>query len=84
MTLKAKNKDILNKKIKEYQDKKVIKFLNAIGYNCTYEKNSIIAILKKLKQENKKVMIYRNNEKLIKLSNYYKYTVNLKISLERI
>ena len=84
MTLRAKNKDILNKKIKEYQDKKVIKYLNSMGYDCTYEKNSIISVLKKLKQENKKVMIYRNNEKIIKLSNYYKYIVNLKISLERI
>lgn len=84
MTLKAKNKNILNKKIKEYQDKKVIKYLNTLGYDCIYEKNSVIALLEKLKQENKKVMIYRNNEKLIKLSNYYKYTVNLKISLERI
>ena len=84
MTLKAKNKNILNKKIKKYQDKKVIKYLNAMGYDCTYEKNSIISVLEKLKRENKKVMIYRNNEKLIKLSNYYKYIVNIKISLERI
>lgn len=84
MIVKSKSFKSLNKKINECKDKKVIKFLNKLGYKCEYTKESLLNVINQLKSENKKVMIYKENEKLQKLNGYYKYEVILNVEIESI
>lgn len=84
MIVKSKSFKSLNKKINECKDKKVIKFLNKLGYKCEYTKESLLNVINQLKSENKKVMIYKENEKLQKLNGYYKYEVISNVKIESI
>lgn len=84
MIVKSKSFKSLNKKINECKDKKVIKFLNKLGYKCEYTKESLLNVINQLKSENKKVMIYKENEKLQKLNGYYKYEAILNVKIESI
>lgn len=84
MIVKSKSFKSLNKKINECKDKKVIKFLNKLGYKCEYTKESLLNVINQLKSENKKVMIYKENEKLQKLNGYYKYEAILNLKIESI
>lgn len=83
MVIRNKSVNKLNKKVNEYRDKKVIKFLNKKGYKCKYTKDSIKEVINQLRLENKKVMIYKENEKLQKTNGYYKYSAIFKIVLEK-
>ena len=83
MVIKNKSINKLNKKVNEYRDKKVIKFLNKKGYSCEYTKEIMKKVINQLSLENKKVMIYKENEKLQKINEYYKYSVKFRIILEK-
>ncbi len=84
MVIKDRNIERLNKKVKDCENKKVIKYLNKCGYECSYSKASMLEINRKIRDEGKCVRIYRENQKLQKIGNYYKYQAQLHIKIEEI
>lgn len=81
MLIKAKRIDNLEKKVSEYRDKLVIKYLNAKGYKCDYSRISMIKVNNLLKSQGKRVIIEKQNEKLSRLGSYYTWEAYIKIKI---
>lgn len=79
MQLKAKRIDKLQEKLKEFENQLVVKYLNKRGYECNTSRLSMIRVNKVIKSENKRVVIERQNEKLLKSGSYYIWDGFLKI-----
>ena len=81
MQIKAKRIDRLQDKVKEFENQSVVKYLNKRGYECNTSRLSMIKVNKVIKAEQKRVVIERQNEKLLKSGSYYIWDGFLKIKL---
>ena len=81
MELKAKRVDRLQNKVREFENKLVVKFLNSRGYECNTSTASMIKVNRKIKSEKKRVVIERKDVKLSKLGSYYVWDGLLRIKL---
>ena len=73
MYLKVKSKKIknLNLKISKAKNDLVVKILNKKGYECNESQISQIKANRKLNEEQKKVILKNQNEKVSKIGSYY-------------
>lgn len=81
MLIKAKRIDNLEKKVSEYKNKLVIKYLNAKGYKCNNSQISMIKVNNLLKLQGKRVIIEKQNEKISRLGSYYTWEAYIKIKI---
>lgn len=81
MQLRAKRIDRLQQKVKEFENKLVVKYLNSIGYECNMSTSSMIRVNKKIKSEFKRIVVERYDEKLSKLGSYFVWNGMLKVKL---
>lgn len=81
MLIKAKRIDNLEKKISEYKNKEVIKYLKLRGYECNTSKESMIRVNNLLKAEMKKIVIDIKCERLSKLGSYYTWEAEIKVKI---
>lgn len=81
MLVKAKRIDNLGKKVSEYKNKLVIKYLNSRGYKCTNSKNSMVKVNNLLKSKGQKVVIEKQNEHLSRLGAYYTWDAYIKVKI---
>ena len=81
MQIRAKRIDRLQDKIREFQNLLVVKYLNKRGYECNTSRLSMIKVNKTIKAEQKRVVIERQNEKLLKSGSYYVWDGVLKVKL---
>ena len=73
MYLKVKSKKIknLSLKISKAKNDLVVKILNKKGYECNESQISQIKVNRKLNEEQKKVILENQNEKVSKIGSYY-------------
>lgn len=73
MYLKVKSKKIknLSLKISKAKNDLVVKILNKKGYECNKSQISQIKANRKLNEEQKKVILKNQNEKVSKIGSYY-------------
>lgn len=73
MYLKVKAKKIKNLSIKIAQAKNnlVVNILNKKGYECDNSQTSQVKVNRKLNSEQKKVMLQNQDERILKIENYY-------------
>ena len=81
MLLKAKRIDNLERKVNEYKNKAVIRYLKLKGYECNESKESMIKTNSLLKSEMKKVVIDIQNERLSKVGAYYTWEAYIKVKI---
>lgn len=81
MLIRAKRIDNLERKVSEYKNKIVVRYLNSKGYYCTTSKESIIETNKILKSKNQKVMLNIENEKLQKIGSYYTWDAYVRVKI---
>lgn len=81
MTVKAKRIDNLQRKIGEYKNKLVVKYLNANGYECSNTLESMKKVNEKLSAENKKVILQIENEKVFRNGSYYVWDAYVKVKI---
>lgn len=73
MYLEVKSKKIknLSLKISKAKNDLVVKILNKKGYECNESQISQIKVNRKLNEEQKKVILENQNEKVSKIGSYY-------------
>ncbi|MCI8411948.1 MAG: hypothetical protein HFJ40_05920 [Clostridia bacterium] len=81
MLIKAKRIDNLEKKVSEYKNKAVIKYLNSKGYECNESIKSMRKVNSLLKSEMKKVVIDIQNERLSRIGAYYTWEAYIKVKI---
>lgn len=81
MLIKAKRIDNLEKKVSEYKNKLVIKYLNSKGYECTDSRISMIKVNRLLKSKGQRVVIEKQNEHLSRLGAYYTWEAYIKVKI---
>ena len=81
MELRAKRVDRLQDKVREYENKLVVRYLNSRGYECNTSTASMIKANRKIKSEKRRVVIERKDEKLSRLGSYYVWNGLLRIKL---
>lgn len=81
MLIRAKRIDNLEKKVSEYKNKLVIKYLNSKEYQCTNSRISMIKVNKLLKSEGHRVVIEKENEHLSKIGAYYTWEAYIKVKI---
>ena len=81
MLIKAKRIDNLERKVSEYKNKVVVKYLNSRGYECNNSRLSMIKINNLLKTKGQRVVIESQNEKLSRLGAYYTWEAYIKVKI---
>lgn len=81
MILKAKRIDNLERKVSEYKNKVVVRYLKSRGYECNESRKSMIKVNNILKTEGQRVVIEKENEKLSRLGAYYTWEAYIKVKI---
>ena len=81
MMLKAKRINDLEKKVSEYKNKVVVKYLNSRGYECNNSRLSMVKINNLLKTKGQRVVIEKENERLSRLGAYYTWEAYIKVKI---
>lgn len=81
MLIKAKRVDNLERKVSEYKNRIVVKYLNYKGYDCDISKASMKRINSILKSKKQKVMLQIENEKVSKIGSYYIWDAYVKVKI---
>lgn len=81
MLLKAKRIDNLERKVSEYKNKLVIKYLKSKGYECNESSKSMIKINNILKAKGQRVVIEKEYEHLSRLGSYYTWESLIKVKI---
>ena len=81
MLLKAKRMDNLERKVNEYKNKVVVKYLKTRGYECNKSRKGMIKVNSLLKSGMKKVVIDIQNERLLRLGAYYTWEAYIKVKI---
>lgn len=81
MLIKAKRIDNLEKKVSEYKNKVVVRYLKSRGYECDESRKSMIKVNNLLKNKGQRVVIEKENEKLSRLGAYYTWEAYIKVKI---
>ena len=83
MYLKVKSKKIknLSLKISKAKNDLVVKILNKKGYKCNESQISQIKANRKLNEEQKKVILENQNEKVSKIGSYYVWEADVIVKI---
>lgn len=81
MLIKAKRIDNLERKVSEYKNKTVVKFLKLKGYECNESRKSMIKVNNILKTKGQRVVIEKENERLSRLGAYYTWEAYIKVKI---
>lgn len=81
MQIKAKRIDLLQQKVKKFQNNMVIKFLRSKGYQIDNTKIGLRRIHRQITQEGKKVIVNTKNEKLLRIGSYFVWDAYLEVKL---
>lgn len=81
MMLKAKRIDNLERKVSEYKNKVVVRYLKSKGYECNESKKSMIKVNNILKTKGQRVVIEKENERLSRLGAYYTWEAYIKVKI---
>lgn len=81
MLIKAKRIDNLEKKVSEYKNKVVVKYLKSKGYECNETRKSMIKVNNILKTKGQRVVIEKENERLSRLGAYYTWEAYIKVKI---
>lgn len=81
MLIRAKRIDNLERKVSEYKNKVVVRYLNSKGYFCNTSKKSMRNVNTILKSKNQKVMLNIENEKLLKIGSYYTWDAYVRVKI---
>lgn len=84
MLIKAKRIDNLEKKVSEYKNRLVVKYLNLKGYECDSSRKSMIEINNLLKSKGQRVVIEKENERLSRLGAYYTWEAYVRVKIVNI
>lgn len=81
MKLRAKRVDNLERKVTNYKNKIVTKYLNSKGYDCDTSKESMKNVNAILKSKNQKVMLQIENEKVKRIGSYYTWDAYVRVKV---
>lgn len=81
MLIKAKRMDNLERKVSEYKNKVVIRYLKSKGYECNETRKSMIKVNNLLKSKGQRVVIEKENERLSRLGAYYTWEAYIKVKI---
>lgn len=81
MLVKAKKIDNLERKVTEYKNNVVVKFLKSKGYECSETRKDMIKINNLLKSKGQRVVIEKENERLSRLGAYYTWDAYIKVKI---
>ncbi len=81
MLIKAKRIDNLERKVSEYKNKVVVRYLNSKGYFCNTSKESMRNVNTILKSKNQKVMLNIENEKVAQIGSYYTWEAYVRVKI---
>lgn len=81
MLIKAKRIDNLERKVSEYKNKVVIRYLKSKGYECNESRKSMIKVNNILKTKGQRVVIEKENERLSRLGAYYTWEAYIKVKI---
>lgn len=81
MLIRAKKVDNLGKKVNEYKNRIVIKYLISKGYDCDTSKESMSNVNAILKSKNQKVILNIENERITKIGSYYTWNAYVRVKI---
>lgn len=81
MLIKAKRIDNLERKVSEYKNKIVVRYLKSRGYECNETRKSMIKTNNLLKNKGQRVVIEKENERLSRLGAYYTWEAYIKVKI---
>ncbi len=81
MLLKSKKIDNLERKVNEYKNKVVVKYLKSKGYECNELRKSMIKVNNVLKSKGQRVVIEKENEILSRLGACYTWEAYIKVKI---
>lgn len=81
MLIRAKRIDNLERKVSEYKNKVVVRYLNSKGYFCNISKGSMKNVNTILNSKNQKVMLNIENEKFSKIGSYYTWDAYVRVKI---
>lgn len=79
--IRAKRIDNLEKKISEYKNKIVVRYLKSKGYECNETRKSMVKINNLLKLKMQRVVIESQNEKLSRLGACYTWEACIRVKI---
>ncbi len=81
MLVKAKKMDNLERKVSEYKNKVVVRYLKSRGYECSESRKSMIKVNNLLRGKGQRVVIESENERISRLGAYYTWEAYIKVKI---
>lgn len=81
MRIRSKKISNLENKVTNYINELVVNYLNTRGYECNSSIKSMVNINNFLKSQYKKVLVIKENEKMMKIGSYYTWEAIVKIKI---
>lgn len=81
LKVRAKKMRDLPSRIDKAKNDLVVKVLNARGYDCSNDRKSMVLANNKLRKDNKKVVIDKENERLSKVGSYFIWEVQATVKI---
>lgn len=81
MRIRSKKISNLENKVTNYINELAVNYLNTRGYECNSSIKSMVNINNFLKSQYKKVLVIKENEKMVKIGSYYTWDATVKIKI---
>lgn len=81
MRIRSKKISNLENKVTNYINELAVNYLNTRGYECNSSIKNMVNINNFLKSQYKKVLVIKENEKMVKIGSYYTWDATVKIKI---